>query len=193
MEPQVQCTKSCTIVTTSHQTYPFAVLVDSDRYAGPAFIADRPHCIPIPPIPFEWDTGVNKLSRQQLPLQMRYAFTTHKCQGQTLQKAVIDIGKSELAAGCTFVAISRLPRLQPHHAHIAKAELTWQATCTPVTARGERVYIHSSFPHLGPVYVCANLELRTKNNYLSRLSWPRGSAFSRNMIISPPQPAPTRP
>lgn len=29
-----------------------------------------------------------------------------------MQKAVIDIGKSEIAAGCTFVAISRLPRLE---------------------------------------------------------------------------------
>ena len=92
---------------------PIAVLVEFDRYAGPAFIADRPQCIPIPPITFEWDTGVHtKLSRHQLPLKIRYAITIHKCQGQTLQKAVIDMGKSELAAGCTFVAISRLPRLQ---------------------------------------------------------------------------------
>ncbi len=113
MEPQEQCTKSCT-TTSDHQPpdLPIAVLIDFDRYAGPALIADRPHCIPIPPITFEWDTGVNKLSRQQLPLQMRYAITIHKCQGQTLQKAVIDIGMSELAAGCTFIAISRLSRLQ---------------------------------------------------------------------------------
>ena len=32
-------------------------------------------------------------------------------EGQTLQKAVIDIGKSEHAPGTTFVAISRLPCL----------------------------------------------------------------------------------
>lgn len=91
---------------------PIAILVDFDRYAGPAFIPDRPQCVPIPPITFEWDGGAQRLSRQQLPLQLRYAITIHKCQGQTLPKAVIDIGKSELAAGCTFVAISRLPRLQ---------------------------------------------------------------------------------
>ncbi len=54
---------------------------------------------------------MERLSRQQLPLQLRYAITIHKCQEQTLHKAVIDIGKSELAAGCTFVALSRLPCL----------------------------------------------------------------------------------
>ena len=91
---------------------PIAVLVDFDQYSGPPFIVDRPKCIPIPPTTFEWDSGVQRLSRQQLPLQLRYAITIHKCQGQTLQKAVIDIGKSELAAGCTFVALSRLPSLR---------------------------------------------------------------------------------
>ena len=68
--------------------------------------------MPIPPITYEWDSDSQRLSRQQLPLQVRYAITIHKSQGQTLSKAVIDIGKAELANnGCTFVAISRLPRL----------------------------------------------------------------------------------
>lgn len=68
--------------------------------------------VPIPPLIFEWNTGAQKLSRQQLPLQLHYSIAIHKCQGQTLHKAVIDIGKSELASGCTFVAISRLPLLE---------------------------------------------------------------------------------
>lgn len=41
-----------------------------------------------------------------MPLQF------HKSQGQTLNKAVIDLGKREMAAGCTFVAISRLHSLE---------------------------------------------------------------------------------
>ena len=55
----------------------------------------------------------SNLSRKQLPLQTSCAITIHKSQGQTLQKAVIDIGKSEHAPGTTFVicAISRLPCL----------------------------------------------------------------------------------
>ena len=40
-----------------------------------------------------------------------YAITIHKSQGQTLNKAVIDIGDKEMAAGCTFVAVSRLRNL----------------------------------------------------------------------------------
>ena len=89
---------------------PVAVIVHFEKYAGPPFIHKHPKCIPVPPITFEWGY-TNNLSRQQLPLQTSYAITIHKSQGQTLQKAIIDIGKSEHAPGTTFVAISRLPRL----------------------------------------------------------------------------------
>ena len=34
--------------------------------------------------------------------------TIHKSQGQTLPKAVIDLGDKEYVAGCTFVALSRV-------------------------------------------------------------------------------------
>ena len=88
-------------------------MITMSNNTGPDFIPTRPKCIPIPPITFEWESALKRLSRQQLPLQVRYAITIHKSQGQTLQKAVvIDIGKAELASGCTFVAISRLPRLE---------------------------------------------------------------------------------
>ena len=90
---------------------PIAVLVIFDHYSGPSFLQQHSNCVPIPPITYEWDSDSQRLSRQQLPLQVRYAITIHKSQGQTLPKAVIDIGKAELANGCTFVAISRLPRL----------------------------------------------------------------------------------
>ena len=91
---------------------PISVIVDFDEYNGPTFIPDHPKCIPVSPIIFEWQSDAHKLSREQLPLQVSYAITIHKSQGQTFQKAVIDIGKHEFAAGSTFVAISRLPSLQ---------------------------------------------------------------------------------
>ena len=87
---------------------PIAVLVHFPNYSGPQFLQSNPNSIPIPPITFEWDSK----SRQQLPLQLSYAITIHKSQGQTLQKAVIDLGKSELSSGLTFVALSRLRKLQ---------------------------------------------------------------------------------
>ena len=87
---------------------PIAVLVEFHNYCGPQFWSSATNCVPIVPITFEWESK----SRQQLPLQMRYAVTIHKSQGQTLQKAVIDLGKSELSPGSTFVAISRLRKLE---------------------------------------------------------------------------------
>lgn len=91
---------------------PIAVIVRFDVYTGPSLMHDQPCCVPIPPITFEWTNVQAKHSRQQLPLQLRYAITIPKCQGQTLNKAVIDLGKKEMAAGCTFVAISRLRSLE---------------------------------------------------------------------------------
>ena len=85
---------------------PIAVLVNFDNYAGPPFLSHLPKCVPISPILFEWESGGRRLSRQQLPLQLSYAITIHKSQWQTLNKAVIDIGKAELAA------VSRLRRLE---------------------------------------------------------------------------------
>ena len=45
---------------------------------------------------------------QDVPLKLRYTMTIHKSQGQTLPKAVIDLGDKEYVAGCTFVALSRV-------------------------------------------------------------------------------------
>ena len=90
---------------------PIAVLVHFPNYTGPVFNS-IPGCIPVPPVTFEWHSGSRHHSRQQLPLRLRYALTIHKSQGQTLNKAVIDIGASERVAGCTFVALSRLRRLE---------------------------------------------------------------------------------
>ncbi len=87
---------------------PVAVLVHFHRYSGPAFLDTCPKCIPVPPRVFEWMADGKHLSRQQVPLRLRYAMTIHKSQGQTLTKAVVDLGKGERVAGCTFVATSRV-------------------------------------------------------------------------------------
>ena len=46
-----------------------------------------------------------------LQLGLCWAFTMHKSQGQTLDKAVIDLGPKEACTGLTFVCLSRAKRL----------------------------------------------------------------------------------
>ena len=47
----------------------------------------------------------------RVPLALCWAITMHKSQGQTIYKAVFDLGKSEATAGLTFVCVSRAKRL----------------------------------------------------------------------------------
>ena len=50
-------------------------------------------------------------SREQLPLVLFWAITMHKkSRGQTTDKAVIDLGKSEATAGLTFPCLNRAKR-----------------------------------------------------------------------------------
>ena len=85
-------------------------MVHFPEYSGPTW-NNTSKFVPIPPVTFEWHSGSQHYSRQQLPIRLRYTITIHKSQGKTLSKTVIDIGKSERAAGSTYVAISRLRSL----------------------------------------------------------------------------------
>ena len=91
---------------------PIAALVHFTNYTGPAFLTTNPKTVPIPPHLFEWESDGQRLSRQQLPLRLRYPITIHKSLGQTLPQVVLDLGKAEKAAGSSFVAISRVRSLQ---------------------------------------------------------------------------------
>lgn len=89
-------------------------LVDFPDYTGPGlpFLPEHPTWVPIPSFNAEWIASSGKqCSRQQMPLRLAWAITIHKSQGQTLDKAVIDIGEKEFACGLTYVALSRMKRI----------------------------------------------------------------------------------
>jgi len=44
---------------------------------------------------------------EQIPLALAYAMTIHKCQGQTLERVCVDLGRGAFAAGQLYVALSR--------------------------------------------------------------------------------------
>ena len=93
---------------------PLAALVRFPSYSGPAFFDDDPHLVPIPPNTAHFGEkagGRAALSRTQLPLQLSWAITIHKSQGQSYDKAVVNLGEKELQLGLTYVALSRLRTL----------------------------------------------------------------------------------
>ena len=66
--------------------------------------------MPISPVDTTWQDG-GTLVRTQLPLRLCWAITMQKSQGQTLDKAVTDLGPKEACTGLTFVCLSRTKRL----------------------------------------------------------------------------------
>ena len=47
----------------------------------------------------------------QYPIKLAWAVTIHKSQGQTFEKAIIDLDKGSFAPGQTYVALSRVTSL----------------------------------------------------------------------------------
>lgn len=66
---------------------------------------------------YDYDQETKTLTREviaeftQFPLRLAWAVTIHKSQGQTYQRAIIDLGSRAFAAGQTYVALSRITSL----------------------------------------------------------------------------------
>lgn len=91
---------------------PICVIIQFDEnYNGPSISSSFPRCVPICPITQVSQTLGHSAERQQLPLRLAWAMTIHKSQGLTLNKAWIDLGKSENFTGMTYVALSRVRNL----------------------------------------------------------------------------------
>ena len=97
---------------------PCYVVVRFDGYTGSDWSSGERYrgYVPISPVQSAWSSCVANgegitLTRTQLPLKLCWALTMHKSQGQTLDKAVIDLGKREACTGLTFVCLSRAKRI----------------------------------------------------------------------------------
>jgi hypothetical protein len=55
------------------------------------------------------------VERQQFPLVLAYAMTIHKSQGLTLNNVMADVGNKIFNDGMTYVALSRVKRLNGLH------------------------------------------------------------------------------
>ena len=92
---------------------PIMVICKFDQYIGPSYLENEEKCVPIFPIERHW-TNKNKedCMRKMLSLKPGYAISIHSSQGGTLENVIVNLGKREFATGLTYVAPSRVKKIQ---------------------------------------------------------------------------------
>ena len=90
---------------------PLYVLVQFEGYKGECFNG-LPGMVCISPLQREWTGKHGACIRKQFPFILAHAITAHKAQGKTLRRVVVDIGEKEFLPGLSYVATSRVRRLQ---------------------------------------------------------------------------------
>ena len=103
---------------TGKKAEPAFVLVEFKDYDGPAFLechGDKNPMAKFVPVPYcsaRVEAGKDYCERIHIPLKLAWAVTIHKSQGMSLDKAVLELGKSDGQTGLSFVAVSRLRKLE---------------------------------------------------------------------------------
>jgi len=91
---------------------PIAVMMEFDNYSDSVILAaDGKKLILIMLVRHTWKGKKSPCSHLQIPLCLAWTITVYKSQSLTLEKAVIDLGRKEFAAGLSFVTISQVPTL----------------------------------------------------------------------------------
>ena len=100
---------------------PMVFMIAFEGYTGPPYVTEhgeelrdgsgRP-VVPILRVRQDFTLKNQMCSRTQFPLVVSYAITVHKSQGVTLPRVVCDISDPEFATGLSYVAVSRVSKLE---------------------------------------------------------------------------------
>ena len=88
------------------------VICHFPQYIGPTYVEGEPQCVPILAEESYFNKNKQLCIRKMVPLKPGYAISIHSSQGMTLQSVIVDLGPREFAAGLTYVAPSRVRRME---------------------------------------------------------------------------------
>ena len=101
--------------------------------------------------------------RKQFPLILAFAVTIHKCQGLSLDCAMMDLSDQVFSPGMAYVALSRVKRLENVHLIAFKPQCVIVSTpCIREINRLRQAYCPSLPPYTMPSSECAHQKCKRK-------------------------------